>query len=341
MIIRCCTDCLRWLTTRHSCLVPPVNQPGGDADRTTVRRAFPAPSGDPARRPHGMRRVRRRRGLRRHRRRPDHWRTTGPRLRTASVIVPGLVPIDFGWARQRALQMKRTRTARAEAGLRDRDLRADELNPAPHPFPDPNGPSGDRRDRMVGLAHDYLTRFSGAPAPDDGNRLRAGLGDMPRKTKFYPGVERLPLPECSAADKGNRAGRAVSEDRVRRRVHPADSADCSPTPTACPPGALPCRAIPTSVHCLLRHRQLDPGTASGGGLPGQHSTGSTGAAAPVLPGVLLLLDGASRDAATADRDVTARVRGPSRGNTSGQPVPRTWCQVLAELVQYESFSYHR
>ncbi|MFI9275506.1 TOMM precursor leader peptide-binding protein [Kitasatospora sp. NPDC052896] len=56
-------------------------------------------------------------------------------LSTVSVLVPGLLPIDFGWRRQRALTMPRLRTAPREAGLRERDLRADELNPAPHPFP--------------------------------------------------------------------------------------------------------------------------------------------------------------------------------------------------------------
>ncbi|MFE0046046.1 TOMM precursor leader peptide-binding protein [Streptomyces albireticuli] len=56
-------------------------------------------------------------------------------LHTVSVIVPGLLPIDFGWRRQRALHMPRTRTALREAGLRDRDLLPGDLNPAPHPFP--------------------------------------------------------------------------------------------------------------------------------------------------------------------------------------------------------------
>ncbi|PJN25384.1 TOMM precursor leader peptide-binding protein [Kitasatospora sp. CB02891] len=56
-------------------------------------------------------------------------------LHTASVLVPGLLPIDFGWQRQRALTMPRLRTAPREAGLRPHDLRADQLNPAPHPFP--------------------------------------------------------------------------------------------------------------------------------------------------------------------------------------------------------------
>ncbi|MFD7639767.1 TOMM precursor leader peptide-binding protein [Kitasatospora sp. NPDC059795] len=56
-------------------------------------------------------------------------------LHTASVLVPGLLPIDFGWQRQRALTMPRLRTAPREAGLRPHDLRTDQLNPAPHPFP--------------------------------------------------------------------------------------------------------------------------------------------------------------------------------------------------------------
>lgn len=56
-------------------------------------------------------------------------------LHTVKVLVPGLVPIDFGWSRQRARHMPRTRTALREAGLRGTDLTADGLNPAPHPFP--------------------------------------------------------------------------------------------------------------------------------------------------------------------------------------------------------------
>ncbi|MFJ3838118.1 TOMM precursor leader peptide-binding protein [Streptomyces sp. NPDC090054] len=56
-------------------------------------------------------------------------------LHTVSVLVPGLLPIDFGWSRQRALGMPRLRTALREAGLRERDLEPADLNPAPHPFP--------------------------------------------------------------------------------------------------------------------------------------------------------------------------------------------------------------
>jgi ribosomal protein S12 methylthiotransferase accessory factor len=56
-------------------------------------------------------------------------------LHAVKVIVPGLVPIDFGWHRQRARHLPRVRTALREAGLREHDLRDDELNPAPHPFP--------------------------------------------------------------------------------------------------------------------------------------------------------------------------------------------------------------
>ncbi|MFB4192967.1 TOMM precursor leader peptide-binding protein [Streptomyces carpaticus] len=56
-------------------------------------------------------------------------------LTTVSVLVPGLLPIDFGWSRQRALGMPRLRTALREAGLRATDLTPAEFNPAPHPFP--------------------------------------------------------------------------------------------------------------------------------------------------------------------------------------------------------------
>ncbi|MCX4745735.1 TOMM precursor leader peptide-binding protein [Kitasatospora sp. NBC_01287] len=56
-------------------------------------------------------------------------------LHTVSVLVPGLLPIDFGRRRQRALTMPRLRTAPREAGLRGHDLRDEDLNPAPHPFP--------------------------------------------------------------------------------------------------------------------------------------------------------------------------------------------------------------
>ncbi|MCT2589680.1 TOMM precursor leader peptide-binding protein [Streptomyces sp. N2-109] len=56
-------------------------------------------------------------------------------LTTVSVLVPGLLPIDFGWTRQRALGMPRLRTGLRQAGLRDRDLTAEDFNPAPHPFP--------------------------------------------------------------------------------------------------------------------------------------------------------------------------------------------------------------
>ncbi|MFJ4007446.1 TOMM precursor leader peptide-binding protein [Streptomyces sp. NPDC090023] len=56
-------------------------------------------------------------------------------LSTAKVLVPGLLPIDFGWSRQRGPWLPRTRTALREAGLRTADLTPDDLNPAPHPFP--------------------------------------------------------------------------------------------------------------------------------------------------------------------------------------------------------------
>ncbi|WP_435735403.1 TOMM precursor leader peptide-binding protein [Cellulosimicrobium sp. PMB13] len=52
-------------------------------------------------------------------------------LRTVCVIVPGLVPFDFGWTRQRALTMPRTRSALQTSGA----LSAGDLRRVPHPFP--------------------------------------------------------------------------------------------------------------------------------------------------------------------------------------------------------------
>ncbi|WP_134767774.1 TOMM precursor leader peptide-binding protein [Nocardioides sp. 1609] len=56
-------------------------------------------------------------------------------LHTVSVLVPGLLPLDFGWSRQRARSQPRMLTARHRAGLDDRDLTPEELTPAPHPLP--------------------------------------------------------------------------------------------------------------------------------------------------------------------------------------------------------------
>lgn len=56
-------------------------------------------------------------------------------LRTVCAVVPGLLPIDFGWSRQRAPFMPRLRTAARRAGLRDTDLSPSEIRMVPHPFP--------------------------------------------------------------------------------------------------------------------------------------------------------------------------------------------------------------
>ncbi|MCZ2819831.1 TOMM precursor leader peptide-binding protein [Modestobacter sp. VKM Ac-2977] len=56
-------------------------------------------------------------------------------LSTVATIVPGLVPIDFGWTMQRALTMRRLRTVFQEVGWRDDELGQAELNMIPHPFP--------------------------------------------------------------------------------------------------------------------------------------------------------------------------------------------------------------
>ena len=56
-------------------------------------------------------------------------------LHTVATLAPGLLPIDFGWNRQRALRMPRLRTAPQRAGLVDHALGDDELVRVPHPFP--------------------------------------------------------------------------------------------------------------------------------------------------------------------------------------------------------------
>lgn len=56
-------------------------------------------------------------------------------IHTVAVVVPGLVPIDFGWARQRALTMPRTYSAHFAGWRSPRPFRGGELTPYPHPFP--------------------------------------------------------------------------------------------------------------------------------------------------------------------------------------------------------------
>ncbi|WP_375546697.1 TOMM precursor leader peptide-binding protein [Streptomyces gossypii] len=56
-------------------------------------------------------------------------------LHTVAAVVPGLLPLDFGWNRQRALLMPRMLTAPRRAGRRTEDLAASQLKAAPHPFP--------------------------------------------------------------------------------------------------------------------------------------------------------------------------------------------------------------
>jgi ribosomal protein S12 methylthiotransferase accessory factor len=56
-------------------------------------------------------------------------------LKTVCVRVPGLLPIDFGYERQRALNLKRLRTVPRTAGFLPKDFSLDDINPLPHPFP--------------------------------------------------------------------------------------------------------------------------------------------------------------------------------------------------------------
>ncbi|MFJ1616789.1 MULTISPECIES: TOMM precursor leader peptide-binding protein [unclassified Streptomyces] len=56
-------------------------------------------------------------------------------LHTVATVVPGFLPLDFGWTRQRALLMPRLRTALRAAGRRDGDLPESAIKHVPHPFP--------------------------------------------------------------------------------------------------------------------------------------------------------------------------------------------------------------
>ncbi|MFJ6758575.1 TOMM precursor leader peptide-binding protein [Streptomyces sp. NPDC091273] len=56
-------------------------------------------------------------------------------LHTVCAVVPGLLPIDFGWSRQRAPYLPRLRSAPRRAGLREADLTEADIRRVPHPFP--------------------------------------------------------------------------------------------------------------------------------------------------------------------------------------------------------------
>ncbi|MDI9888274.1 TOMM precursor leader peptide-binding protein [Streptomyces sp. HNM0645] len=56
-------------------------------------------------------------------------------LNTVAMVVPGILPLDFGWSRQRALLMPRLRTGLRDAGRRPDVLPATEVKAVPHPFP--------------------------------------------------------------------------------------------------------------------------------------------------------------------------------------------------------------
>ncbi|GAA0926187.1 TOMM precursor leader peptide-binding protein [Virgisporangium aurantiacum] len=56
-------------------------------------------------------------------------------LHNVCMIVPGLIPIDFGWSLQRALHLPRMFTAQHRGGLRPAALTPADLHRVPHPFP--------------------------------------------------------------------------------------------------------------------------------------------------------------------------------------------------------------
>ena len=59
----------------------------------------------------------------------------GTGLKVARVIIPGLIPIDFGWAYHRVANLPRVRTLPRTLGYRESDVDPALLNFTPHPFP--------------------------------------------------------------------------------------------------------------------------------------------------------------------------------------------------------------
>lgn len=56
-------------------------------------------------------------------------------VKVASVIVPGLMPMDFGWDRQRVFDRPRLRTVPRTAGFLETNFDPATSKPIPHPFP--------------------------------------------------------------------------------------------------------------------------------------------------------------------------------------------------------------
>jgi ribosomal protein S12 methylthiotransferase accessory factor len=56
-------------------------------------------------------------------------------LSTVRAIVPGLLPIDFGFGKCRAATLPRLRELPQRLGLRDGPLDAADINRVPHPYP--------------------------------------------------------------------------------------------------------------------------------------------------------------------------------------------------------------
>jgi ribosomal protein S12 methylthiotransferase accessory factor len=59
----------------------------------------------------------------------------GTGLQVVKVLVPGLVPIGFGWKMNRVVGLPRMRTVPRTSGYRETDFALEELNLTPHPFP--------------------------------------------------------------------------------------------------------------------------------------------------------------------------------------------------------------
>jgi ribosomal protein S12 methylthiotransferase accessory factor len=56
-------------------------------------------------------------------------------LKTVCVLVPGLLPMDFGWKKERVFDLPRLHTVPRTSGYRETDFEPDMQDILPHPFP--------------------------------------------------------------------------------------------------------------------------------------------------------------------------------------------------------------
>ena len=291
-------------------------------------------------------------GLRRDRRRPDHCpsrRDLG--LHTVSVLVPGLLPIDFGWQRQRALHSPRLARALARRASRPRSA-PDELHrlrtPSPSPTPRLNRPrSPNRKSAHHGLRSRIrrATILHRGRVPMEPDRLHPELGGPAEEVEVLPGRRGLPAPGAGhlARPPPCRKHCSATPNPARSRWPP--SAGCSWTPTALLGRRLGIQANTDLGRAPALHRTP---TGPAGRRPAAGSTRSasisiSGADGPLTPGRLPLL-GSPTTACRPARPAMCPTRSRSALDLPRSPGTDQFLLVGVKYWQnafkYNSFSFH-